>query len=123
MSSSSFAMVDSLPTGGCSPPSSEPPRADAPACGSARAKRQAPGQGDTPIRAFAGAGELSRAQTLAAPVRWPRPSRLGEPLAAKGRLADGLTALGLETVGDLLDHLPRAHREARTVSALRPGEQ
>jgi ATP-dependent DNA helicase RecG len=60
---------------------------------------------------------------LAAPVRWPKPSRLGEPLPVKGRLAEGLATLGLNTVGELLEHLPRAHREARTVAALKPGEQ
>ena len=61
---------------------------------------------------------------LAVPLRWPRPSRLREPLeAAKGKLADGLTALGLHTVGDLLEHLPRDRREARAVGQLQAGEQ
>jgi ATP-dependent DNA helicase RecG len=61
---------------------------------------------------------------IAAPVRWPRPSRLEAPLeVASGKVADGLEALGLRTVGELLEHLPRASREARTVAALRAGEQ
>jgi ATP-dependent DNA helicase RecG len=34
-----------------------------------------------------------------------------------------MTALGIETLGDLLEHLPRDHREARMVAALREGEQ
>ena len=34
----------------------------------------------------------------------------------------GLSALGLQTVGDLLEHLPSDSREARTVSTLRAGE-
>jgi len=36
---------------------------------------------------------------------------------------DGLGALGLHTVGELLEHLPTASRETRTVAALRAGEQ
>src|SRR6202034_2152759 len=31
-------------------------------------------------------------------------------------------ALGLHTVGDLLEHVPRARRESRTIGALAPGE-
>jgi ATP-dependent DNA helicase RecG len=38
-------------------------------------------------------------------------------------MADGLAALGLSSVGGLLEHLPRDHREARTVAQLRAGEQ
>ena len=61
---------------------------------------------------------------LAAPVRWPRPSRLAAPLELPtGKTSDGMAALGVETVGDLLEHLPRDHREARMVAALREGEQ
>ncbi len=37
-------------------------------------------------------------------------------------MADGLKALGLCTVGDLLEHLPTASREARSVAGLRVGE-
>jgi hypothetical protein len=37
-------------------------------------------------------------------------------------MADALTALGLRTVGELLEHLPRASREARSVRDLRVGE-
>jgi len=61
---------------------------------------------------------------IRAPVRWPRPSRLQATLEpASGKMADGLGALGLHTVGELLLHLPTASREARTVAALRTGEQ
>jgi ATP-dependent DNA helicase RecG len=61
---------------------------------------------------------------LRAPVRWPRPSRLREPLKAPTKkAAKGLEALGLYTVGELLEHLPRDSREARTVAELRVGEQ
>ncbi len=38
-------------------------------------------------------------------------------------MAEGMQALGLSTVGDLLEHLPRDSRDARTVAALREGEQ
>ena len=76
------------------------------------------------MRAFGSAQPLSRAELLAAPVRWPRPSRLREPLELPaGKMADGMRSLGLLTAGALLEHLPRDSREARTVAALRPGEQ
>ncbi|HEY7962262.1 MAG TPA: ATP-dependent DNA helicase RecG [Solirubrobacteraceae bacterium] len=75
-------------------------------------------------RAFASRAKLTRAQLLAAPVRWPRPARLREPLAAPSpKAAKGLESLGLRMLGDLLEHLPRDVREARTVAALRDGEQ
>src|SRR5712691_8652560 len=58
-----------------------------------------------------------------APVHWPRPSRLAAPLhVVPAPAAKGAAALGLETVGDLLEHLPHDRREARTVAALAPGE-
>ncbi len=58
-------------------------------------------------------------------MRWPRPSRLGAPLEVPqaGKLAEGLRAMGLTSVGALLEHLPRDSREARTVAALKVGEQ
>jgi ATP-dependent DNA helicase RecG len=75
-------------------------------------------------QAFAGDRALSREELLAAPLRWPRPQRLLEPLALpRGKLAEGMRALGLVTIGDLLEHLPRDSREARTVAELRDGEQ
>ena len=61
---------------------------------------------------------------LNAPVRWPRPSRLALPLSHKAaKTREGLAALGLATVGDLLEHMPRDRREARTVAELQAGEQ
>jgi ATP-dependent DNA helicase RecG len=56
----------------------------------------------------------------------PRPSLLREPLEVVGRVAKGLAALGIETHGDLLEHLPHAHRDrrdVRTVAALGVGEE
>jgi ATP-dependent DNA helicase RecG len=74
--------------------------------------------------AFASGRELSAPEMIAAPLRWPRPSRLREPLELPaGKLGDGLRTLGLTTVGALLEHLPRDSREARTVAALKAGEQ
>src|SRR4051794_4068662 len=74
--------------------------------------------------AFASRDEPAAAQLLGAPVRWPRPSALAAPLEVKGDKAHAAAeALGLHTVGDLLAHLPRDRREARTVAALAPGEQ
>jgi ATP-dependent DNA helicase RecG len=56
-------------------------------------------------------------------VRYPRPSRLAAPLAIRGSKAQQAAAtLGLHSVGDLLEHLPRDRREARTVAELAPGE-
>jgi ATP-dependent DNA helicase RecG len=77
-----------------------------------------------PITRFASREPLSHAELIGAPVRWPRPSRLEAPLApAAKKMAAGLLALGLRSVGELLEHLPSDSREARTVAALRAGEQ
>jgi ATP-dependent DNA helicase RecG len=76
--------------------------------------------------AFASSRPLARPELLAAPLRWPRPSRLREPLetaAAKKKTAERLRTLGIDTVGGLLEHLPRGRREARAIAQLRPGEQ
>ncbi len=56
----------------------------------------------------------------------PRPSRLEAPLGLKGRSAEAAATLGLETVGDLLEHLPDRHldrREGRQLASLTPGEE
>ncbi|HLM51878.1 MAG TPA: ATP-dependent DNA helicase RecG [Solirubrobacteraceae bacterium] len=72
-------------------------------------------------RAFASAGPLDAA---AVPVRSiPRPSRLARPLQiAPPPAAEAAEALGLQTVGDLLEHLPRDTGEARTIAALAPDD-
>jgi ATP-dependent DNA helicase RecG len=52
-------------------------------------------------------------------VRYPRPSRLREPLqVTPAPAAEAAQALGIDTVGGLLLHLPRASGEARTISDL-----
>ena len=73
--------------------------------------------------AFATSAPLRRDELLGAPIRYPRPSRLAERLRVKGaKPSRAAEALGLRTVGDLLEHLPRDRREARTVAELAPGE-
>ena len=74
--------------------------------------------------AFASSESLD-AETLAdAPVRLPRPSRLQAPLTHDlgPRAGRALDTLGLHTVGDLLEHLPRARGEARTIATLQREE-
>jgi ATP-dependent DNA helicase RecG len=73
--------------------------------------------------AFATADELDRDQLLRAPLRWPRPSALALALkVSPPKAAEAAGQLGLLTIGDLLEHLPRDRREARTVATLTPGE-
>jgi ATP-dependent DNA helicase RecG len=73
--------------------------------------------------AFASTEELDRDALAAAPVRWPRPSRLEAPVEWKPRpAAEAAESLGLTTVGALLEHLPRESGEARTVAELSPDE-
>jgi ATP-dependent DNA helicase RecG len=75
------------------------------------------------ITAFATNEALSPDELEAAPVRYPRPSRLARALKLRGQKAQhAAEALGLATVGDLLEHLPRDRREARTVAELTRGE-
>jgi ATP-dependent DNA helicase RecG len=80
------------------------------------------------VRSFAGAGELDRAAMLDAPVHWPRPSVLDAGLGAlKGigpKTAEAAATAGLRTVGDLLFHVPRRHRDLRVrqLGEVSPGE-
>ncbi|HET8955575.1 MAG TPA: ATP-dependent DNA helicase RecG [Solirubrobacterales bacterium] len=78
--------------------------------------------------AFASNERLDRAALLDAPVHWPRPSVLEQGLAAlKGvgpKTAEAAAEAGLRTVGDLLFHIPRRHRDLRIreLGSLEPGE-
>ncbi|MFL5846510.1 MAG: ATP-dependent DNA helicase RecG [Solirubrobacteraceae bacterium] len=75
------------------------------------------------MRAFADTREPERDEWLAAPVRWPRPERLLEELKfPHDKAQEAGEALGLTTVGALLDHLPRGTGEARTIAELQPEE-
>ncbi|HEY5144681.1 MAG TPA: ATP-dependent DNA helicase RecG [Solirubrobacteraceae bacterium] len=77
-----------------------------------------------PPCAFADTAPLSAQQLAGAP--WSAPQQA--PLRAALRLTndkerEGAATLGIATVGDLLEHLPRDRREARAVGALGQGEQ
>jgi len=75
------------------------------------------------VTEFASSRTLERDRLEAAPIRYPRPSRLRAPLDVPGKKArEAASTLGLQTVGELLEHLPRDRREARTVAELQPGE-
>lgn len=74
--------------------------------------------------AFASSDPLPDAALHAAgPPRYPRPSRLATPLpVTPAKAATAAERLGLHTVGDLLEHLPRDRQHARTIAALGPDE-
>ena len=79
------------------------------------------------MRRFASPDELTDEDLRAsATLRYPRPSRLDAPLDVRpAKAAKAAAQLGLETVGDLIAHLPRAHldrRDARTLESLAPDE-
>jgi ATP-dependent DNA helicase RecG len=76
-----------------------------------------------PPTAFASADPLTDDALRAAALRYPRPSRLAAPLAGlPPKAAAAAERLGLATVGDLLEHLPRDRGSARTLIDLSPGE-
>jgi ATP-dependent DNA helicase RecG len=69
---------------------------------------------------FASSEDLTPAELREAELRsLPHPSRLTEPVTLKGAAGKALAALGIETVGDLLEHLPHAHRDRRDVRLAR----
>src|SRR5215213_4353988 len=77
------------------------------------------------LRAFASSDPLPEdALAATGPPRYPRPAtELAAPLDVNpAPAAKGAERLGLATVGDLLEHLPRDRSEARTVGQLVPGE-
>ena len=80
------------------------------------------------MRSFAGERELKRGELLDAPVHWPRPSVLELGLGAlEGvgpKTAEAAADAGLRTIGDLLFHIPRRHRDLRIrpLADVTPGE-
>ena len=65
---------------------------------------------------FAATEELTPDELRGAELRsLPRPSRLAEPVELPGKAGKALVGLGIETVGDLIEHLPHAHRDRRDV--------
>ena len=87
-------------------------------------------QAPPPPRALGSGAEQTRAALLDAPVASPRPGRLALPLTTMEGVgpaaARNAAKLGIESVGDLLGHLPFDHRDyerTRTVSELAIGEE
>jgi ATP-dependent DNA helicase RecG len=73
--------------------------------------------------AFADLAELTAEELASAPVRYPRPQVLAEPLEVEPAPGgEGAKTLGLNTVGDLLEHLPRDRGEFKTIAELQHGE-
>jgi ATP-dependent DNA helicase RecG len=71
------------------------------------------------VTEFGSSRELEPDELERAAARYPRPSLLARQLEVRGKKAANAAAhLGLLTVGDLLEHLPRDRREARTVAEL-----
>jgi ATP-dependent DNA helicase RecG len=67
--------------------------------------------------------DLAGRDALLGAMRGPRASLLEAPLPLSGKKAlEGAEALGLKTLLDLAEHVPRARREGRTVATLQPGE-
>jgi ATP-dependent DNA helicase RecG len=88
------------------------------------APARAPGvAGKKPPREFATGEEQDRERLRAAPLRTrPRPSRLGAGIAtlrgAGPRLAEAAAELGVDSLGDLLWHVPHAYRDRTTLSEI-----
>jgi ATP-dependent DNA helicase RecG len=77
-----------------------------------------------PPRSFAADAPPGGAELLAARWHAPDPAALAKSLRfPHQKAAEAARTLGLETVGDLLEHLPRDRRESRTVATLAAGEQ
>ena len=66
-------------------------------------------------RALGSGRALSREELLAAPVRWPEPAVLDAPLTilrgAGPKLSEAAAELGIDSLGDLLRHLPHGYRD------------
>src|ERR671918_1280244 len=76
-----------------------------------------------PPRAFATAEEQDRERIRAAPLRTrPRASRLGAGIAtlrgAGPRLAEAASELEVDSLGDLLWHVPHGYRDRTTLSEI-----
>jgi ATP-dependent DNA helicase RecG len=85
-------------------------------------------RGAVAVRGFGGASAPSRAELLAAPVHWPRPSVLALGLnALRGvgpKSAEAAAEAGVRTVGELLFRVPRRHKDLqiRQLGSLEVGE-
>jgi ATP-dependent DNA helicase RecG len=73
--------------------------------------------------AFGETRRLGRRELREAPVRWPRASVLQAPLELPtAKATAGMASLGVSTVADLLEHVPRDRREARRIADLQADE-
>ena len=79
------------------------------------------------VTGFASTAALTADQIRSAPIRsYPRPEPLRESLELPGAAGKALVSLGIETYGDLVEHLPHSHRDrrdVRTVADLALGEE
>ena len=65
---------------------------------------------------FASTAALTAEEISSAPIRsYPRPDALREGVALAGAPGKALASLGIETFGDLVEHLPHSHRDRRDV--------
>jgi ATP-dependent DNA helicase RecG len=92
-------------------------------------RTRAPRLEEAPARIGDG-GAPDREELRAAPLRWPRPSRLTTPVQTLPgigpKLAAAAAQAGIETLGDLLLRVPHSYRdraELRPLSELRIGEE
>jgi ATP-dependent DNA helicase RecG len=83
-----------------------------------------------PPPGFGSGRPQSRDELLAAPVRWPQPSRLATPLQALAGIGPKLSAAaeeaGIESLGELLLRVPHDYRDRadrRPLADLRIGEE
>jgi ATP-dependent DNA helicase RecG len=75
--------------------------------------------GGVPPTAFTSSEPLSGEDLRSAALRFPKPSRLATPLqVTPAKAAAAAERLGLQTIGDLLEHLPRDRQSARTIAEL-----
>jgi ATP-dependent DNA helicase RecG len=90
---------------------------------SGSAVERAQGRAETPARALGSGEPLARGLLGEAPLRARAcPSRLRDPISslrgAGPKLAAAASALGLETIGDLLWHVPRDYRDRTRLGLL-----
>ena len=68
------------------------------------------------VTGFASTAALTADQIRSAPIRsYPRPEPLEERVELAGQAGKALASLGIETYGDLVEHLPHSHRDRRDV--------
>ena len=72
-----------------------------------------------------GGGEVTAEELVAAPIRWPRPSLLRQPLPVGPKTLEAAERLGIHDLGDLIEHVPVTHefRAGRLIKQLKAGEE